>query len=169
MDARTMAIAFARAKLLSRGFACVGSCTPTLLTPFLHQRAFPCLQRTIGVPCSSSPERASAPWTPFLPWRALSPSLEAFLCPQQTRGVLHQSPADLRNTKTPTDELVGLGLCPRQTCRPESPHATDLYALFLQVCWRIFSGCSRYQNSLLFHASVDQAQPAKSVLSSNCF
>jgi hypothetical protein len=33
----------------------------------------------------------------------------------------------------------------------------------------IRSGCFRYQNLLLFHASVDQAQPAKSVLWSNCF
>jgi hypothetical protein len=33
----------------------------------------------------------------------------------------------------------------------------------------IRSGCSRYQNSSPFHASVAQAQPAKLVLSSNCF
>jgi hypothetical protein len=127
-DARTMAFAFTCAKLLSRGFARVGSHTPTLLTPFLRQQASPCLQRTIGVPCSSLPEHASLHLTPFLPWQALSPSLEAFLCPQRTRGVLRQSPADLRNTKTPPNKLVDLGLSPRQTCRPESPLATDLYA-----------------------------------------
>ncbi len=136
MDARTMAFAFTRAKLLSRGFACVGSCTPTLLTPFLRQRAFPCPQRTIKVPCSSLPEHASSPLTPFLPWQALFPSSEAFLHPQRTRGVLCRSPAGLRDTKTPPDQLVGLGLCPQQTCRPKSLLATDLYALFLQVCWR---------------------------------
>ncbi len=112
MDARTMAFVFARTKLLSCAFACVGSCAPTLLTPFLHQRAFPHPQQTIGVLCSSSPELASSPLMPFLSWRALSPSLEAFPHPQRTRGVPRRSPADLRNTKSPPNELVDLGLCP---------------------------------------------------------
>ncbi len=111
-DARTMAFAFARTKLLSRAFARVGSCAPTLLTPFLHQRAFPSPQRTIGVLRSSSPEHASLPLMPFLSWRALSPSSEAFPHPRRTRGVPRRPPADLTNTKSPPDELVDLGLCP---------------------------------------------------------
>jgi hypothetical protein len=64
-DARQMALSLARTKLPFRAFARVGFCLPTLLTPFLRQRAFPRPQRTIGVLCSSSPERASSPLTPF--------------------------------------------------------------------------------------------------------
>jgi hypothetical protein len=135
-EARTMAFVFARTKLLSRAFTCVDSCGPTLLTSFLRQQAFPCPQRTIGVLHSSLPERASLPLMPFLSWQALSPSSEAFLRPQQTRGVPCRSPADLRNTKSPPDELVDLGLCPQQSCRPRSLLPADLYALFSQVCWR---------------------------------
>ncbi len=133
-DARTMAFVFARTKLLSRAFAHVGSCAPTLLTPFLHQRAFPRPQRTIGVLCSSSPERASLPLMPFLSRRALSPSSEAFPRPQRTRGVPCRSPADLRNTKSPPDELVNLGLCPRRSCRPRYLLPVDLYTLYFCEC-----------------------------------
>ena len=100
-DARTMDFVFARTKLLSRAFARVGSRAPTLLMPFLRQQAFPCPQQTIGVLRSSLPERASSPLMPFLSWRALSPSSEAFLRPQRTCGVPCRSPADLRNTKSP--------------------------------------------------------------------
>ena len=40
---------------------------------------------------------------------------------------------------------------------------------YLQVCvGGIHSGCSRHQNSSLFHVSVDQAPAAGSVLWSNC-
>ncbi len=165
-DARMMAFVFARTKLLSRAFARMCSHGPTLLTPFLHQRAFPCPQQTTGVLCSSSPEHASSPLMPFLSWRALSPASEAFPCPQRTRGVPCRSPADLRNTKSPPDELVDLGLHPRQSCRPRYLLPADLYALYFCECvGGICSGCSRYQNSLSFHASVDQARPAESVLS----
>jgi hypothetical protein len=64
-DARQMALLLARTKLPFRAFARVGFRVPTVLTPFLPQRAFPAPQRTIGVLCSSLLERASPPLTPF--------------------------------------------------------------------------------------------------------
>jgi hypothetical protein len=87
-DAWTMAFVFACTKLLSCAFAHMGSCAPTLLTPFLRQQAFPRPQQTIGVLCSSSPEHASLPLTPFLSWRALSPSSEAFFILSKLVGFL---------------------------------------------------------------------------------
>ncbi len=64
-DAQQMALLLAQMKLPFRAFARMGFRAPTLLTPFLHQRAFPCTQQTIGILCSSLPERASLPLTPF--------------------------------------------------------------------------------------------------------
>ncbi len=60
-----MALLLARTKLPFRAFARMGFRAPTLLTPFLRQRAFPRPQRTIGVLRSSLPERASSPLMPF--------------------------------------------------------------------------------------------------------
>ena len=60
-----MALLLACTKLPFRAFAREGFRAPTLLTPFLRQRAFPRPQRTIGVLRSSLPERASSPLTPF--------------------------------------------------------------------------------------------------------
>ncbi len=123
-------------------------------------------QQTIGVLCSSLPERASLPLTPFLSRQTLSLSSEAFPCPQRTRRVPRRSPADLRNTKSPPDELVDLGLCPQRSCRPRYLLLANLYVFYFCECvGGICSGCSRYQNLLPFHASVNQTQPAESVLS----
>jgi hypothetical protein len=135
-DARQMALSLARTKLPFRAFACVGFCAPTLLPPFLRQRVFPRHQRTIGVLRSSSPERASSPLMPFFVPNELV-GYFAGLC-----------------------KLLGNLAGHQQTCRPKS-----LLIYFCKCVGGIRSGCSRYQNSSLFHASVDQAQPAESVLS----
>ncbi len=60
-----MALSLAFTKLPFRAFARVGFRAPTLLLPFLRQRAFPHPQRTIGVLRSSLPERASSPLMHF--------------------------------------------------------------------------------------------------------
>jgi hypothetical protein len=57
------------------------------------------------------------------------------------------------------DDLVGPDPCSRRTCT----------RYFLKCVGGICLGCSRYQNLLQFHASVDQARPAELVLLSNCF
>jgi hypothetical protein len=66
-DARQMALLLARTKLPFRSFARMDFCVPTVLTPFLRQRAFPAPQQTIGVLRSSSLECVSPPLMPFLP------------------------------------------------------------------------------------------------------